>query len=65
MLTVSRAAKEAGVTREIIIGAIRSGKLPAKKDDRGIYQIEEAELINCYNLRTAPSKIDVTRLFRW
>ncbi len=65
MLTVSKAAKEVGVTREIIIAAIKSGKLPAKKDSRGVYQIDEAELTEFYNLETAPNKIDVTRLFRW
>lgn len=48
MLTLAEAAKETGLTRSAIFKAIKSGKLSAKKDEQGHFQIDPAELFRVY-----------------
>ena len=48
MLTLAEAAKETGLTRSAIFKAIKNGKLSAKKDEQGHFQIDPAELFRVY-----------------
>jgi len=48
VLTLAEAAKETGLTRSAIFKAIKSGKLSAKKDEQGHFQIDPAELFRVY-----------------
>lgn len=48
MLTLAEAAKKTGLTRSAIFKAIKSGKLSAKKDEQGHFQIDPAELFRVY-----------------
>ena len=48
MFTMSEAAKQVGKTRQTIFKAIKSGRLSARKNDDGSYQIDPAELFRVY-----------------
>jgi len=48
VLTLAEAAKETGLTRSAIFKAIKNGKLSAKKDEQGHFQIDPAELFRVY-----------------
>lgn len=43
-LTLNQAAKTCGRSKSTLLGAIRSGRMSAPKDDRGRYAIDPAEL---------------------
>ncbi len=47
-LTLGEAAKETGKAKATISKAIKSGRLSAKKNDRGGYDIDPAELFRVY-----------------
>ena len=47
-LTLGEAAKSAGKTKPTILNAIRKGRVSAKKDDKGQWQIDPAELHRVY-----------------
>jgi len=47
-LTLNKAAKEAGKSKQTILDAIRDGRLSAPKDEQGRYQIDPAELFRVY-----------------
>jgi vacuolar-type H+-ATPase subunit B/Vma2 len=49
MLTITEAAKEAGLTRAAIHKAIKTGRLSAAKTDNGNYLIDPAELFRVYS----------------
>lgn len=46
--TISRAAKETGLSKSTISRAVKSGKISAARQDDGSYQIEPAELFRVY-----------------
>ena len=46
--TLGQAAKETGKTKPTILRAIKNGKISAKKDDSGRWQIEPVELHRIY-----------------
>ena len=48
MLTLGKAAIETGKSKTTIAHAIKSGRLSAKIDDKGQYQIDPAELFRVY-----------------
>ena len=48
MLTLKEAAENVGVTKVTIQQKIKQGKLSAKKDARGRYEIDLAELLRVY-----------------
>ncbi len=48
-MTLTEAAKWAGVTRPTIFKAIKSGKLFGRKDDAGEWRIDPAELERAYH----------------
>ena len=48
MLTLKEAAETVGVTKVTIQQKIKQGKLSAKKDTRGRYEIDLAELLRVY-----------------
>jgi hypothetical protein len=48
MLTLGQAAKETGLSKTAISRAIKSGRLSAKKNDQGEYEIDPAELFRVY-----------------
>ena len=45
MITLSQAAKSTGKSKSVISRAIQQGKLAAKKDTTGIYQIDKTDLL--------------------
>lgn len=47
-ITLNQAAKEAVKSKSTILEAIRSGRLSARKDEQGRYQIDPAELFRVY-----------------
>ena len=47
-LTLGEAAKSAGRTKPTILNAIKKGRVSAKKDDKGQWQIDPAELHRVY-----------------
>ena len=47
-LTLGEAAKATGMTKPTILNAIRKGRISAKKDERGHWQIEPVELHRVY-----------------
>ncbi len=47
-LTLGEAAKSAGKTKPTILNAIKKGRLSAKKNDAGVWQIDPAELHRVY-----------------
>ena len=47
-MTLTEAAKWAGVTRPTIFKALKNGKLSGQKDDAGEWRIEPAELERVY-----------------
>ena len=47
-LTLGEAAKSAGKTKPTILNAIRKGRVSAKKDSKGQWQIDPAELHRVY-----------------
>ena len=53
MFTMGQAAKEAGVSKATLSRAIKSGKLSAKKNDKGGWDIDAAELFRVYPRNTA------------
>ena len=64
MLTLTEAAKETGLSRSAVFKAIKAGKLSAKKDDNGHFQIDPAELFRVYdpvNKEDVSSKQQETR----
>ena len=48
MITMKEAAERVGVTKSAIAQRIKTGKLSAKKNHLGHYQIDEAELLRSY-----------------
>ena len=50
--TLSRAAKEAHVSKATLSEALKNGRLSAPKDERGRYQIDPAELFRAFPKRT-------------
>jgi hypothetical protein len=46
--TLAEAAKATGMNKELIFRAIKSGKLPGRKDDQGAWTVEPAELHRLY-----------------
>jgi hypothetical protein len=55
-MSMTEAAKWAGVTRATIHKAIQSGRISAKKNEHGVYQINPAELERAYS----PKMVDVS-----
>lgn len=55
MLTMGQAAKEAGVSKATLSRAIKSGKLSAKKNNKGGWDIDPAELFRVYPRNTGNS----------
>jgi len=47
-LSANQASKEAGKTKKTILDAIKSGRLSAKKNDKGHWSIDPAELDRVY-----------------
>lgn len=56
--SVSRAAKETGLSKSTISRAIKSGRISAQKQDDGSYLIEPAELFRVYRRRVAQPRVD-------
>jgi len=56
MYTLGTAAKAAGRTKSAIFKAIQKGRISAKKDDLGRYQIDPAELHRVYPPPPVPEK---------
>lgn len=54
-LSLNKAAKEAGISKSTLSEALNSGRLTAKKDDRGRWQIDPAALFQVFP-RTAPNE---------
>jgi len=50
-MTLTEAAKWAGVTRPTIFKALKSGRLSGRKDEAGEWRIEPSELERAYELR--------------
>ncbi len=51
MLSLRKAAEETGLTKPAILKSINNGRLSAKKDDKGHWQIDPAELFRVYPAR--------------
>lgn len=47
-LTLKQAADETGLSKPAILKAIKKGRISAKKDDKGRWQIEPVELFRAY-----------------
>ena len=47
-LSLNRAAKEAGVAKSTLLDALHSGRLSAKKNDRGHWEIDPGELFRAF-----------------
>lgn len=47
-LSLNKAAKEAGISKSTLSEALNSGRLTAKKDDRGRWQIDPAALFQAF-----------------
>ncbi|MBW4597528.1 MAG: hypothetical protein KME46_32685 [Brasilonema angustatum HA4187-MV1] len=54
-LTLYQAAKEVGRTKATLQEAIKKGKISAKKNEHGQYEIEPAELFRVYPPAPAPA----------
>lgn len=52
MMTMGQAAKAAGVSKSTLSRAIKSGMMSAKRNDRGGYDIDPAELFRVYPCNT-------------
>lgn len=69
-LTLSQAAKEAGVSKSTLSRAIEKGRLSARKDDLGRFHIDPAELFRVFapeqrrNTEPQQSERDATALER-
>ncbi len=48
LLSLNQAAREAGRSKATLLEAIRNGRLSAKKDEKGRYQIDLSELFRVY-----------------
>ncbi len=48
MLTMGQTAKQAGISKATLSRAIKSGKISAKKNTRGGWDIDPAELFRVY-----------------
>lgn len=55
MLTLGQAAKQVGKTKTTLANAIKRGRLSARIDDNGHYQIDPAELFRVYSPADRPS----------
>jgi hypothetical protein len=53
MLTMGEAAKEAGISKATLSRAIKNGRVSAKRNDKGGYDIDPAELFRVYPRNTA------------
>lgn len=56
--SVSRAARETGLSKSTVSRAIKSGKLSAMRQDDGSYMIDPAELFRVYPRRVAQPASD-------
>lgn len=54
MFTLGQAAKAAGVSKTTLSKAIANGRLSAGRDDKGVYQIQPAELFRVYTKTGEP-----------
>ena len=54
-LTLNQAAKTCGRSKSTLLSAIRSGRMSARKDDRGRYAIDPAELHRAFPFQ-APNR---------
>ena len=59
--SITRAAKETGLSKSTISRAIKSGKISAQKAEDGAYQIEPAELFRVYPKGVAQPSSDARR----
>jgi hypothetical protein len=50
ILTLSQAAKESGKSKSVLLGAIKSGRISASRNDLNQWQIDPAELFRVYPL---------------
>lgn len=48
MLTLGKAAKEVGISKPSLSAAIKKGKVSARKNEKGHYEIDPAELFRVY-----------------
>lgn len=58
--SISRAAKETGLSKSTISRAVKGGKISAARQDDGSYLIEPAELFRVYPRRVAQPTNDAT-----
>lgn len=54
MFTLGQAAKAAGVSKTTISKAIATGRISAGRNDKGVYQIQPAELFRVYTKTGEP-----------
>ncbi|MFV1579178.1 hypothetical protein VWY74_01575 [Phaeobacter sp. JH20_24] len=47
-LSANKAAKEAGIAKKTLLGAINNGRLSAEKNDKGYWEIQPAELFRVF-----------------
>jgi hypothetical protein len=57
-LSLNKAAKEAGISKSTLSDALQNGRLTARKDDKGRWQIDPAALFQVFP-RTSPNKHSV------
>ena len=60
MYSLSEAAKATGKSKSTILRAVKSGKLSARRDENGQYQVEPSELHRVYPV-AAGDAVQVTR----
>lgn len=59
LYTLGQAAKATGLSKPTIAESIKKGRISARKNESGIYEIDPAELHRVYKLITPPdSKVD-------
>ena len=57
-LSLNKAAKEAGISKSTLSEALNNGRLTAKKDERGRWQIDPAALFQAFP-KTSPNEQSV------
>ena len=57
-LSLNQASKEANVSKNTILQAIRKGRLTAPKNDKGHYEIEPAELFRLFPKKVLNQSIE-------
>lgn len=58
MLTLGKAAKEVGISKPSLSAAIKKGKISARKNEKGHYEIDPAELFRVYPPKSKPNGLD-------